>query len=481
MIAIVIATGQNPAFHGLDESLPIPLLPLADRPFLQHVIESLVRNEIRQFEVILSHLPEKIEAALGDDSRWGCRFRYHLVPSDSEAFRQARTIAAGIPEDILLASGTSLPVFEIGTLSAGSLFCSKGIWTGWGVFTPGAALLSAMQPGMAEGLFPAEARAVPVERCLSLETGEEFLRSQREVLEGAFPDLLMGGRQAEPGVWISRNVVLHPSAKVTAPVFIGENCRISNGAQLGPSAVIGANCIVDSHSSVVNSMVAPGTYVGEALELESVIVDRNRLVNVRVGGSFLVSETFLLGNLTMKAQGRFIERLRDRVIALILLVLLWPVLVLMIVLLTMGRKERLSSREVVAIPSDSDPANWQTTKVLSIEGGKRSGGFLRGFLPGLVSVLTGNIFLVGVRPRSRAELQTMPDDWKALYLKTKAGLITEADVIFGANASEDELYTGEAFYSATESARHDLKLAALWVWKLVAGSGGAGTSLGDEL
>src|SRR5580658_2572443 len=29
MVAILIATGQNPAFHGLDEYLPVPLLPLA--------------------------------------------------------------------------------------------------------------------------------------------------------------------------------------------------------------------------------------------------------------------------------------------------------------------------------------------------------------------------------------------------------------------------------------------------------------------
>ncbi|MES1260241.1 MAG: NDP-sugar synthase [Acidobacteriota bacterium] len=483
MIAILLATGQNPAFHGLDESLPIPLLPLADRPFLQHAVEFLVRSGIRRFEFVLSHLPEKVEACFGDGARWGCSFQYHLVPSSGEAFRLARTIASGTRDDILLASGTCLPAFEMSALQPGAMLFREGAWTGWGLFGAGAALLSSMEPGMTAGRLPEGARQFAVERCLSIESGAELLRSQRESLDGSFPGLLIAGRQAEPGVWISRNVVLHPSATVQPPVYIGENCRIGRGAQIGPSAVIGANCIVDSHSSVVNSMVAPGTYVGEALELDSVIVDRNRLVNVRIGASFLVSETFLLGNLTMRAQGRALERWRDRLLALLLLLLLWPVLLVAWLFLSLARGEKPAFRDVVGIPADSDPANWRTLKLLHIPTAStpgRAGKFVREFLPGLISVLAGSVFLVGVRPRTRGEIEAMPADWRSLYLNTKAGLITEADVIFGPTATGDEVYTGEAFYSATESAWHDLRLAGLWLWKLLAGPGKTTTGLAGD-
>jgi lipopolysaccharide/colanic/teichoic acid biosynthesis glycosyltransferase len=321
---------------------------------------------------------------------------------------------------------------------------------------------------------------VAVGSCLSIANGEDLLRSQRASLDGSFSGLMIAGRQAEPGVWISRNVVLHPSATVQPPVYIGENCRIGRGAQIGPSAVIGANCIVDSHSSVVNSMVAPGTYVGEALELDSVIVDRNRLVNVRLGASFLVSETFLLGNLTMRAPGRALERWRDRLLALLLLLPLWPVLLFAWLFLSIAYREKFAFREVVGLPADADPANWRPLKLLYISTAAkqgRAGRFFREFLPGLISVLAGSVFLVGVRPRSRGEVEAMPADWRSLYLKTKAGLITEADVIFGPAATADEVYTGEAFYSATESSWHDLKLAGLWLWKLSAGSGKAAAGL----
>jgi lipopolysaccharide/colanic/teichoic acid biosynthesis glycosyltransferase len=471
MRAVLIATGQNAGFYGLDESIPIPLLPLVDRPFLQHVVEYLVRQGVLRFDIVLCHLPEKIEANLGDGARWGCTFSYHLAPSEADAFRLAKSIVAGQSEPMVLGFGDLLPAFELNRLQAGSVLCREGVWTGWGVFASDT-VFSDLEFGSSIESLPPALEVCPVELCLSLRDGDGLLDAQRAVLDGSFAGILTAGRQSEPGIWISRNVVLHPSVVVQPPVYIGENCRIGRGTRLGPSAAIGANCIVDAHSIVVNSLVSPGTYVGEGLELNSVIVNRNRLVNIPLGTSFLASDTFLLGNLTVKSSGRALQRLRDRVIALILLVFLWPLLLLSWILAAV-QGQRFERRRVVCIPSEDDPAIWQTGNLLRISSeGKpgRGGAFMREFLPGLISVLQGSVFLVGVQPRSPQEVAALPSDWRSLYLKTKAGLITEAGVIFGPGANEDELYTGEAFYSASESAGYDLKLVAQWFWQLLGGT-----------
>jgi NDP-sugar pyrophosphorylase family protein len=458
MVAILIATGQNPAFHGLDEYLPVPLLPLADRPFLQHVIEALVRHGVRRIEFVLSHLPEKIEARFGDGARWGCSFHYHLSPSAGDALRVAAGIAAGEKDDVLLASATSLPSFDITLLPAGAQIFHRGVWTGWTRLIPGAPLSQATA-------------AYKVDVCLSIESGDDFLRAQRAALDGAFDGLMIAGRIADPHVWISRNVTLHPTAVITPPVYFGENCRVGKGAQIGPSAVIGANCIIDEQSIVVNSMVTPGTYIGEALELDSVIVDRNRLVNLRLGTSVLISETFLLGSLLERRRGRVWQRLRDRLIALFLLFFLWPLLLGVFLYLRIAGRGRFAVRHGIDIPADDNPSSWRSVEVIRFDTEDfRSGEFLYTFLPGLLSVLKGDVFLVGVQPRSRREIESLPPDWKSLYLTSKAGLITEARVMFGPHGSEDEIYTGETFYSATESASHDLKLASLWVRGLFARS-----------
>jgi lipopolysaccharide/colanic/teichoic acid biosynthesis glycosyltransferase len=88
------------------------------------------------------------------------------------------------------------------------------------------------------------------------------------------------------------------------------------------------------------------------------------------------------------------------------------------------------------------------------------------FLPGLLSVIKGDLALVGVQPRSAAEIAGLTEDWQALYLQTKAGLVTDAMVHFGTAPTDDELCASECYYSATESFSSDLKLLGQYLAKL---------------
>ncbi len=457
MIGIVVALGNNDSFAGLQEHLPVPLLALADKPFLQHIVEYLAGQQVTRIEFILSHLPEKIEHAMGDGARWGCRFHYHLAGPNADPLKIAAGLTNGVTEAIVLANAERLPAVDLVAIQPGTVVTYQGNWTKWGVFSAA---------DLARGDFDNMPR-VEAEACLNLESGRAYLDSQRLVLEQKFPCFLISGRQADPGIWIARNVALHPTAKVTPPVFIGENCRIGASAQIGPSAVIGQNCIIDSHTIVTDSMVAAGTYVGEGLELDSVIVDRNRLLNVRLETSLLTGEAFLLGALTDRAAGRTSARLISFAIALLLFLVLWPLWLL--ARLYVAVAGTVSSIKIVQIPAEDDPASWREAD-LSLWHVKGARGGIRDFffhlLPGLLSVLKGDLYLVGVPPRTREQVEQLSSDWKFLYLRTKVGLVTEAAVMFGENPSEDDLYTAEAFYSATESLGHDLRLLGLWLWQL---------------
>src|SRR5262249_10913583 len=92
MRAILIATGEGPGVAPLDERYPVPLLPLVDRPFLQHVIEFLAHNGIKQIDLVLSHLPEKIENYFGDGTRWGSTITYHLARDPTRPYRLLRAL-----------------------------------------------------------------------------------------------------------------------------------------------------------------------------------------------------------------------------------------------------------------------------------------------------------------------------------------------------------------------------------------------------
>ena len=480
MIAIILAATDRYEMHGLDDHLPLPLFPLGDRPILHHIVDFLAAQGIRRFEFILGYLPEKIEKYLGDGARWGCSFGYHLLPPASDSLRTVESIAASLDDDdddIVLGRGDRLPEFQISSVPGPSLLLTEeGAWTGWAILskaTSSPLLKSARSyvSGETEKFSAAFGRVV-ARRELSFESVQQLLRSQQDLLSGTFTGTAIEARQSQAGIWIARNVALHPSVKLVAPLYIGPNCRIEMGAKIGPCAVISDGCIVDEQSSVANSVVAPRTYVGQGLELDSVIIDRNRLVNTKLEAAFLVSDSFLLSGLARQKRPGIFRGIVSRVGAFALFLLLFPIAALTLFFLILSGKGELAYEEGVRLPTSYDPNAWKNYRYLKLRMQEEMlAGWWTYFVaevwPGLLSVMKGDMFLVGVKPRQPREVESLPSDWRSIYLSSKAGLITEAFVMFGRRPSEDELYTAEAYYTAVESLRHDIKLLRLYMARLL--------------
>ena len=496
MIAVIIAPGLSPGMEPLNERYPTPLLPLVDRPFIQHVVEFLVEGGITRFEFVLSHLPEKIEGFLGDGSRWGCTFKFHLARDPSHPYDIIETVhLREDTEPILLAHADRLPQVDLEQTSPANhtekplMFFSPLIrridsaaaksrdnpqWTGWawvpaGILkslprdldedTLGSHLASAGQDG---------SPSVKVSSALSVRSYDELLASQTAVLGKKFMGLLLGGREADESIWLSRNLTLHPTATLDPPVYVGENCRIGKGTNLGPNAVIGKDCVLDSGCTVTGSAIFPGSYVGEGLELTDVLVDKNLLINARFGAAVSISESFILGGLSKADLGQWFAGIFSRFAAACLLLVLWPFLLATALVLKVGRRGPvIFKKEAVRLPVQSDEMLWRTFGFFSFVPDDKKGEsgrawaimhfFLR-LLPGLINIVKGELRFVGVRPRTRDEIKALSKDWQALYLNSKPGIITEAFINYGALTTEDELYTSEVFYSVSAGIGHDFKL-----------------------
>ena len=283
MIAVIVVPGLAPGMHGLDEHAPLSLLPLGDRPILQHLVEFLALQGLRSFEFIVDHAPERVENHFRDGGRWGCRFRYHLTSQPARPYRSLQTITS--VEPLLLVHADrfpyirfdryfeeSQPVFfrsEPEDVSLGESFWGGAVVLPSGTLT--SSLVNATRPEFEACLHRLQeqgsAKAVNCS-VVDATTPAGLLTSQRQLLDHASKDLMIGGAEADPGVWISRNVVMHPSVKVTAPVYLGPNFRLGEGVEVGPYAVILGNSIIDNQTSVRNSLVTGNSYVGQRLELD---------------------------------------------------------------------------------------------------------------------------------------------------------------------------------------------------------------------
>jgi NDP-sugar pyrophosphorylase family protein len=499
MRAIILAAGDGSAIAPLNDHYPPALLPLVDRPFLQHVIEALAGQGVRRFDLVLSHLPERIEHHLGDGKRWGCTFTYHLARDPSRPYRLLRALHLEGDSDgpILLGHGDRLPQLDLGAaaLAAGdalpALFYHQDEtdpgpagrrWTGWALLTPADVARFPADPDERE--LEAHLRPVAaderswlrVPRTLSVASFRDLLAAQEAVLAKDFPGLLLTGAEAEPGIRLSRNVQLHPTAGYVPPVFIGENCSVGAGARLGPGTVVGRDCMLDEHCTVTHSVIFPGSYVGPGLELADALVDKNRLINVRLDSAVNVKDGLIrpLDEDSFRAGAR---RLLSRVAALMLLVPACPVLLLTLLFLKLLRRGPVCHpREGVRLPAPEEPRGWRTFRLLSFLPGPAPAGvplgmrgLLLGFLPGLVHVASGKLSFAGLPPRTREEVEHLPHDWRVLYLRGKAGLVTEAAVCHGPGADEDERYAADTFYVASAGWKYDLKLLLLYFTRSLLG------------
>ena len=112
MRAIVMATGDSDGFRLFSDRWPTGLMPLCGQPILQHLVEFLVPAGISDFDFVLSHLPEKVEACLGDGSRWGSRFRYHLAPNGRPPHQRLNVIIGPEEGNIVLAREDTIPSLQ---------------------------------------------------------------------------------------------------------------------------------------------------------------------------------------------------------------------------------------------------------------------------------------------------------------------------------------------------------------------------------
>ena len=504
MIAVLIASQKWRQMERLGERYPSAMLPLIDRPFIQHIVEILVNRGFDRFEVVLSHRPEKIEALLGDGKRWGVDIGYHLVSRPDRPYRPLKLLGEHPGKHpLLLVHADRLVQSDIIEASPPSpadapvLYCFRDDgapsgepgrrWTGWGWLSR-ECLANIPENGAENDLFDylAAQNSRRIEeadhfRPLSVESAGDLIASHQRVLDQKNSGLMIRGQAVEEAIWLARNVSLHPTAKLTPPLYIGENCRIGKGAQIGPAAVIGSNCVLDEKASVARSIVFPGSYVGEGLELSDAIVDRNCLINVRVGSEITIREDFILGNLADKQLRRGWNRLISQAAAILLLIPALPALAVMMLYFKLRPSGPVfSAGPMVRLPADEDQLAWQTFPLIGFyPGGPESGEkasqtaphpkplcgfpagwrhFFRIFLPALINIARGDLRFVGVPPRTEQDIEGLPQDWRAIYLNSKPGIVTETLVNFGPQATADEMYSAEAFYSVSSGLKYDLRI-----------------------
>ena len=74
--AVIMAGGYGKRLLPLTEHVPKPMLPVGDRPLLEHTIEQLRRSGISEVNLTTHYLPEQIVEHFGDGGAFGVKLTY---------------------------------------------------------------------------------------------------------------------------------------------------------------------------------------------------------------------------------------------------------------------------------------------------------------------------------------------------------------------------------------------------------------------
>jgi NDP-sugar pyrophosphorylase family protein len=117
--AMVLAAGRGTRLAPLTHTTPKPLVPVAGRPLLEHILEFLHAGGIREVVINLHHLGHRIEEQIGDGRRFGLGVRYSWedpILDTGGGIKRAEPLLAGEP--FVVQNGDSLLELPLGELIA---------------------------------------------------------------------------------------------------------------------------------------------------------------------------------------------------------------------------------------------------------------------------------------------------------------------------------------------------------------------------
>lgn len=336
-----MAGGEGTRLRPLTSNAPKPMLPVANRPMIEHVITLLRRHGFDEIVITVAFMANTIKTYFGDGSEWGVRIVYADEPVPLGTAGSVRNASEHLDERFLVISGdvvtdidlTKLVAFhheheavatiglirvenplefgivitrEDGTIdrflekpSWGQVF-SDTINTGIYVLEP--EVLDKIDTGrsidFSSEVFPSMlATGQPLFGAIGdgywedVGTLDAYLRAHHDVLDQrVFLDI--PGFQVSDGVWLGEGAEISPEAAIEGPAVIGPGCTVEGGARLGPYTVLGSNVRVLANADLERVVLHDNVYVGERARLRGAVVGRS--TNVR--GHARCDEGVVLGD-----------------------------------------------------------------------------------------------------------------------------------------------------------------------------------------
>jgi len=290
--ALVLAGGEGTRLRPLTNTVPKPVIPLVNRPFLTYMIEWLAAHGFTEVVMSCMFMAGDIRRVLGDREWKGTRLHYVEEPEPRGTAGAVKFAEEVLDERFAVLNGDILTDFDMSALwRKHEELGGRATITLMEVEDPSAYGLvlrdatdavtdfiekpSQAPPG---GAFVNAGAYVLEHDVLDMMPADRPVSFEREV----FPALVGDGLYGFPteGYWLdigtperyleATRYLLERS--LTGNIAAGDACEIASGARVGPHAVLGDLCRIDAGAVIERAVLFDKARVGrDAVVRDSVV------------------------------------------------------------------------------------------------------------------------------------------------------------------------------------------------------------------
>jgi NDP-sugar pyrophosphorylase family protein len=327
LTAVVLAAGVGSRLDPLTQQLPKPLVPFANRPVMEHIVNLLKRHGVSRTVSNVHYLPEKVKRYFGNGTAFGIDMNFVDEPQLSGDAGGVRACREYITDDtfivvmgdlitdldvsyvfnqhrekgalatIALKQVEDVERFGVAVLGEGGFIQgfqekprrdeAKSNLASTGVYVLDRKIFEHLPKdgavGFGRDLFPylieKELALLGVEvwgYWSDVGTIAQYRTSTLDALEGMV-DVQLTGQPFDKG-WIGNNSAISEGARVNGAVLLGCNSRIADDVVIKGYAVIGDNCVIERGAELQDVIVWPGTVVGARSHIRASVIGMDCVV-----------------------------------------------------------------------------------------------------------------------------------------------------------------------------------------------------------
>ncbi len=270
MKAVVMAGGEGSRLRPLTANQPKPLLPVANRPIMEHVLRLLRRHGFDETVVTVQFLASLVRSYFGDGDDLGMHLTYATEATPLGTAGSVLNARAALRDDaFLVMSGDALTDVDLGELVASHRRTGALV-----------TVCLARVPNPLEFGIVIQGEDGRIERLLEKPTwGQVFsdtVNTGIYVMEPEVFDHVAADRAVD---WASE--VFPALLELGAPVYghvadgYWDYVKVEGGAQLRPLTILGDNVVVKSGAVLERAVVHSNAFIGSQVGLRGCVIGKS--------------------------------------------------------------------------------------------------------------------------------------------------------------------------------------------------------------